>query len=240
MSEAFVAPEVVLAPDRGRVVILAPHADDDVIGCGGTAALHAAQGDFVAVVVAFDGVLGVSVPGLDAAGKVELRRGEARAAGVELDVRHYEFLDHPEGHEPGPAEFTAAVAGLAERLTTLAPDIVYAPWPGEQHVDHRTLSRAASRALEAIDFTGSAWGYEVWTPLVPTRVVDVTRVYERKVAALRAHASQLAHTDLLHLSLGLAAHRSLFLGGPGRYGEAFAPLAVGEPGDAADSGGAGA
>ncbi len=231
MSEpSAAAPEVVGAPDRGRVVVLAPHADDDVIGCGGTAALHVAQGDEVTVVVAFDGVLGVDDPALDEAARRALRVDEARAGGAELGVRRYEFLGHPEGHEPTEAELDAAAAQLAERLRELAPDVLYAPWPGEQHVDHRSLSRAASAALASLGFRGRAWAYEVWTPLVPTRVVDVTRVYDRKVAALRAHHSQLAHTDLLHMALGLAAHRSLFLGGSGRYGEAFAPLELAAPG----------
>ena len=71
---------------------------------------------------------------------------------------------------------------------------------------------------------GRAWGYEVWTPLVPTRVVDITPVWEKKQAAIVQHASQLGYGDLVHRTLGLNAQRSLYLARRARYGEAFAPL----------------
>ncbi len=51
-------PEAVEAPEPGPVVLFAPHPDDDLIGPGGTVALHRRQGDAVQVVVAYDGYLG--------------------------------------------------------------------------------------------------------------------------------------------------------------------------------------
>jgi LmbE family N-acetylglucosaminyl deacetylase len=203
------------APPRGRVLALAPHADDEVIGCGGTLAMHRAQGDRVTVLIAFDGALG---------GDPEVRRREALAAGARLGVRDYRFWNHPEGHEPDTASFSAAADELAWLLRDEPPDIVYAPWIGEHHVDHHVLSRVARAALELAHFDGLALGYEVWTPLVAERVVDVTGMWPRKLAALAEHRSQLAHNDLVHKALGLAAHRSLYLKRGARYGEAFAPL----------------
>ena len=51
--------EVLRTPPRERVLVLAPHADDEVLGCGGTIMLHAAQGDPVHVVIAFNGLRGL-------------------------------------------------------------------------------------------------------------------------------------------------------------------------------------
>src|SRR6185436_9648761 len=115
-----------------------------------------------------------------------------------LGFERYEFLGYPEGHLPAPSELATAARALAERVRALAPEIVYAPWIGEQHVDHHVLARAVRLALALAGFRGSAWGYEVWTPLVPTLIVDVTRVFEQKLAALGEHESQLAYRDLRH------------------------------------------
>jgi len=221
-------PDILSAPPRGRVLALAPHADDEVLGCGGTLALHAAQGDPVRVVVAFDGAAGRSPGASDAL----VRRGEARTGGRRLGLCDYVFLGHPEGHWPSAAELERGVARLVRELADFRPDVVYAPWMGEQHLDHQVLARAARSALCAARFRGQAWGYEVWTPLVPARVVDVTSTWEQKLAALCAHASQLALADLLHAASGLGAQRSVYLGRRARQGEAFAPLVADFPADA--------
>jgi LmbE family N-acetylglucosaminyl deacetylase len=217
-------PRCVAAPARGTVVLLAPHADDDVIGAGGTAALHARQGDRVHVIVVFDGLAG-DPHGRYAPGELlERRRREARAGGAHLGLTEYEFWDYPEGHVPGALEFAAGVRRLAARLRELAPATVYAPWVGEHHMDHHVLARVARLALQLADFRGEAWGYEVWTPLVPSLIVDITELHAAKVRALHEHESQMGYTDYVHKVLGMQAQRSLYLPAQSLYGEAFAPL----------------
>ena len=226
-SERAPLPQVLTRPARGRVLLLAPHADDDVLGAGGTCALHAAQGDPVHVIVAYDGVEGDPERRHDPAELRRVRQREARAGGAHLGLTHYEFLGYPEGHLPGPDELLAASRKLAERVRALAVDTVYAPWVGEQHLDHHVLARATRLALALAGFRGAAWGYEVWTPLVPTLVVDITAVFEQKRAALAEHGSQLAYRDIAHKGLALSAQRAMYLTPEARHGEGFAPL--GEP-----------
>ena len=204
---------------RGRVLCFAPHPDDEVLGAGGTLCLHAAAGDPVTVAVAFDGRLGLA-SGADPA----VRKREALAGGAHLGLREYEFLDYPEGHEPTAAELEQAVARLARVLRERSPEVVYAPWPGEEHRDHRVVARAAALALAWVGFSGTALAYEVWTPLVAERVVDVSPVFEKKLAALREHASQLAHTDLVRIAHERASERGQLLPRGARHGEAFARL----------------
>jgi LmbE family N-acetylglucosaminyl deacetylase len=217
-------PEALSAPEHGRVLLLAPHADDDVIGAGGTAALHAAQGDAVRVLVVFDGVAGDPERRHDPAELRRTRQAEARAGGAHLGLRDYDFWGYPEGHQPGCEELRAGARRMADYVRGWAPEIVYAPWIGEYHLDHHVLARVARLALALARFSGRAWGYEVWTPLVPTRIVDVSAYYERKVAAIREHRSQLEYTDHVHRALGMQAQRSLYLSAAARWGEAFAPL----------------
>jgi LmbE family N-acetylglucosaminyl deacetylase len=226
-SERAPLPRALARPARGRVLLLAPHADDDVIGAGGTCALHVEQGDPVHVIVAYDGLEGDPERRFAREELVGRRQREARAGGAHLGLRSYEFLGYPEGHLPAPLELLGAAKGLAARVRELAVDTVYCPWVGEHHVDHHVLARAARLALALAGFRGAAWGYEIWTPLVPTVVVDVTRVHARKVAALKEHASQFAYHDMLHKGLALGAQRAMYLTNEASHGEAFAPL--GEP-----------
>jgi len=229
-SERAPLPEALARPPHGRVLLLAPHADDDVIGAGGTAALHVAQGDSVHVLVAFDGLEGDPDGRFSPAELRERRRAEARAGGAHLGLVDYEFWDYPEGHLPSPEQLLAGAERLATRIAELAVDTIYAPWVGEHHVDHHVIARTTRLAAALVGFRGELWGYEVWTPLIPTRIVDISSVHERKFAALREHKSQLAYRDILHMALGFSSQRAMYLTTKlpdARHGEAFAPL--GEP-----------
>jgi LmbE family N-acetylglucosaminyl deacetylase len=226
-TERAPLPRTTTRPERGRVLLCAPHADDDVLGAGGTCALHAAQGDFVHVIVAYDGLEGDPEGRFDRRELAITRQREARAGGAHLGLTSYEFLGHPEGHLPSPVELLAGARALAERVRALAIDTVYAPWVGEHHLDHHVLARAARLALAIAGFRGVAWGYEVWTPLIPTWIVDVSAVHAQKLAALAEHRSQLAYHDIAAKGLALSAQRAMYLAPEAKHGEAFAPL--GEP-----------
>jgi LmbE family N-acetylglucosaminyl deacetylase len=233
MDERAPLPRTVERPTRGRVLVLAPHADDDVLGCGGTACLHAEQEDPVHVLIVYDGLFGDPDGRFEPEEYRQRRRAEARAGGAHLGLERYEFWDYPEGHLPSDVDLAAAAQRIAGRIGELAPDVIYAPWVGEHHVDHHALGRAARLALSIAGFRGEAWGYEVWTPLVPTLIVDITPVFERKRSALLEHESQLAYRDILHKGLALNAQRAMYLSSHARHGEAFAPLGAPSPADSA-------
>ena len=233
MNERTALPEALSQPPRGRVLLLAPHADDDVIGAGGTCCKHVLQGDPVRVLVAYDGLAGDPDGRYERDEYIQMRRDEARRGGAHLGFEDYVFLDNPEGHEPSPPELVHGAQQLAQLVRDYAPDFVYAPWIGDCHVDHWVLARVVRLALALADFPGEAWGYEVWTPLVPTRIVDISEVFERKKEALAEHTSQLEYRDLNHKALAISAHRAMYLSDTARHGEAFRPLGDPDPEDRA-------
>ena len=228
---ALQPPRCLSTPAPGPVLVFAPHPDDEVIGVGGTLALHARQGDRVHVLVAFDGA--AALPDRTREEARELRRLEALAAGRALSTNTcaltHQFLEFPEGHEPSAADLRRGAALLARILLERRPTSVYAPWPGDAHTDHRTLARALALALEQIPAhqrPEHLWGYEVWSTLEPSCLMDVTPVMAMKRAALACHVSQGA-SELTLRALGLAAWRSAHLDGDQRYAEALCrfPLA---------------
>ncbi|MFG0316260.1 MAG: glycosyltransferase, partial [Planctomycetota bacterium JB042] len=173
----------------GRVVVLAPHPDDEVIGAGGALALHAARGDEVTVVHVTDGGATAARDG---------RRREAEAAGAELGVRRFRGLDFPDGGlRPGGA-FESGLMGV---LHTLRPDVLYVPSPFEHHPDHRATLALAAGALARGGLAPEVVLYEVNEPQQAGYLLDVTSVLEKKRAALERFESQRGTLDVVEKTL---------------------------------------
>jgi len=173
------------------VLVLAPHPDDEVFGCGGMLAYHADLGATVRVVVLSDG--GAGDPGKREGRIEEMRMEESRAAGRALGIEDYRFLRLPDGK-------LGAVEDLGERLRAeleeFAPELVYAPSPQELHPDHRATSRAAFAAL-ARGPRRRVLLYGVNAHATHGILFDTTPVWPRKEAAIRCFTSQLAYQDLV-------------------------------------------
>lgn len=210
---------LVADPPAGRVLVLAPHPDDETIGCGGTVAGLAEAGSEVRVVVVTAGEASVADYSAGAAATASSRREEAAAACRALGLPPPVVLDFPDG---AVAEHQSRLsARLEEETARFRPDLVFAPWPLDGHPDHRTVTAALSDVH--LPAATRVWGYEVWTPLPANRVVDVTRRWRAKSAALACHASA-HHSFDPSAHLALSRWRSLFgLEGQG-YAEAFVVL----------------
>lgn len=228
-------PEVVTDFAARHVLVLAPHMDDETIGCGGTILRHVAAGAKVTVLYLTDGRRGN--PRLYANGHssahiaaaeaelVATRRREAQAAAEILGISEIKYLDGPDGHlEIVPS----LVAPLRSLLEAQQPEIVYVPSVLDMHQDHWVTcgilyaalaeQRPAARPLIR--------GYEVWMPTLVNRLADITAVQQTKLAALRKFTSQLADVDYVRAVEGLNAYRSIHRGGGLGYAEGFHELSA--------------
>lgn len=208
-------------PSDERIVVLAPHMDDEVIGCGGTLARHIACGSHVTVVFLTDG-RGGGATGNAAAGETSIaatRKREAKLALAELGITQIVFLDAEDGRLGATAYLVDA---LRAALVAARPDIVYLPFFLEEHPDHRATSTLLSEAVSGAGMSFQCHGYEVWTPLFPNCLVRIDETVEAKRRAIGHYQSQLAEADYLHTALGLNAYRSSALvDGECRFAEAF-------------------
>jgi len=177
----------------GRILVVAPHPDDEAIGCSGTVLAHVAARDRVWVAIATDGRRARS--GRDPQIVAAARHAEAQAAAQLMQVERLEWL--------GFAEGDWSVSELASRLRSLlegfAPDVVYAPSLIDFHPEHLKVAHALALALDAAaarrpaDLTIRI--YPVSVPLTPRLVnliTDVSSVMPRCRAVLAAYASQAA------------------------------------------------
>jgi LmbE family N-acetylglucosaminyl deacetylase len=213
-------PRVVEPPVARQVVVLAPHPDDEAIGCGGVIRLYALAGTPVAIVYLTDGSRG-DRESADA-GSAELaarRKEEARQAAAVLGCSELSFLDLPDGQLEASQQNVDRLAAVLDRLQ---PDLVLLPFLIDQHLDHfqtNALFVAAASRLDAGRV--ECWGYEVWTPVYANRLVDITAVAEAKWQALRLYESQGDHLDYVASTMGLNAFRQRAAYRPSGYAEAF-------------------
>lgn len=202
-------------------LVIAPHPDDETIGCGGSILRHIRDGDDVSIIWLTRGELGVK--DLPAAQAQALREQEARAAARLLGAVHLAFWSYPDW---GVADHTGAIAAnLAEWLAMHQPRCVYLPHPRDAHPDHAPVHAILDQALRAsrID-RPELRAYEVWTPLpAADYVVDIGNVMLGKMRALRAHRSQLRDFDYVRAVRGLNQYRGAMCGRC-RYAEVFQDL----------------
>jgi LmbE family N-acetylglucosaminyl deacetylase len=218
-AKVFNRSALVWEPGAESVLVLAPHMDDEVIGCGGTLAQHIARGASVTVAYLTDGAGGgVAEPGTTLHAT---RKREAQLALSALGIVHCHFLDAPDGH--------LMSTPLADKLRAILLDgrydLVYLPFFLEEHPDHRAASALLLDAAQGTGLAPQCLGYEIWTPLFPNCLVNIDATVEAKLGALKHYRSQLAESDYAHTQLGLNAYRSAaFLGGTCRHAEAFCSL----------------
>ena len=186
--------EVVAALPRARVLVLAPHPDDEAIGMGGTLAMHLAGGSEVTVLYLTDG------GGPVEEGREELvrvRRAEAEALGRDAGVRQV-FWDRPDTRL---ADDAATVQLLVALLRELRPELVYAPSLFDHHYDHFTTNQILADALAALpELEATVAGYEVWDNVpFPNWLVDVSAFVGRKEQLLAHYATPHRYTDFTRL-----------------------------------------
>ncbi len=204
-------------PLAKRVLVLAPHPDDECLGCGGTLLLYGEQGVEVRVVVL---TLGEALRPGDA-DLPNQRKQEAYEAAAILGIQHPELLGFPDGAlTQSKPEVRAAIGRI---LTEYKPDLLFAPSPIDAHPDHVAVSDVAIELLREYPWLRLAF-YEVYTPIRFNALVDISRVLPLKEEALnRYHHSLLKAPDLYTEAIkGLHVYRNFLVGNmEGRYFEAF-------------------
>jgi len=200
----FAVAKIAAVAGRGGVVVIAPHPDDESLGCGGLISQACAEGRRVKVIVVSDGT--GSHPRSRAYPRTRLRalrESEARRAASALGLapRCVDFLRLRDRFVPGGGP-TARVA--VERIVAAAREIdataLFVSWRHDPHCDHRAayfLARAAQRELGSALFEYSIWGaaLQASTPVTPATAgfrLKIGRMRALKRRAIAMHKSQVS------------------------------------------------
>ncbi|HUO86992.1 MAG TPA: PIG-L family deacetylase [Thermoanaerobaculia bacterium] len=217
-----------IPPDRSEVVavesalVVAPHPDDEVLGCGGLLVELVARGAAVRVVFLTDG--GGGEEGEERAAYVERRRQEAAAVADLLGLAGVEHVGLPDGALDRHLE--AATAALRRALLGQRPDLLLVPSPLEASRDHRAAFAAVHHLLAPLrpgpsgvaePLTDAVAGleilvYEINRPGYPDLLVDVSAALPRLAEAMELYASQRERRGYWRAAEGLKRYRTLTLG----------------------------
>jgi LmbE family N-acetylglucosaminyl deacetylase len=207
-----VDPVVMEMPRGRRVLVIAPHEDDEMIGPGGTVTRLVRAGAAVTVLYLTD----------DSGPRAEARRRETLAVANHVGYAT-EFLGYPSGTLPVDAD---SAARLAERIDAHAPDTLLLPFLSDDHPEHRAASRLLYEAArrDLLRARPEVWAYQVYSALLANVAVDITEVAEAKAEAIRMwRDSAMRSRDWAHFALGLNAYNCRLLRGRADpcYVEAF-------------------
>ena len=204
-----------------NVLVIAPHPDDEAIGCGGAVCKHADAGERVVAVFLTSGELGLKHLPRDEAWRV--REGEARRAAEILGIAELHFFRGPDWTSGGDVKRMAMQLDII--LKQELPDLMYVPHPAEWHPDHKAALPVVRSAVHRSGIKHPMLrGYEIWSPM-PTHdhIEDISTVMQRKLEAVRAHRSQMAEFNYERAVRGLNEYRGA-LGARCQYAEVFQAL----------------
>jgi len=236
-------------------LVLAPHFDDEVLGCGGLLAQLTAAGAAVRVLFLTDGGGGREAVA-DRESYRRRRRQEALAAATVLGIAGCDYLDLPDGALD--QHLGEAASGIRRALLSQRPELLLCPSPLEVTADHRAAFAALHRLLgslrpgpgaapageagrgeagrgEAGSGSAGDWAalaglrillYEVNQPAYPDLLVDVSGAEPMLREAMACYASQEERHPYLEAALGLRRFRTLSLAPDATLAEGYRQLTV--------------
>jgi len=224
-----------------RILVVTAHPDDVDFAAAGSVATWTAQGIEVAYCIATDGDAGGSDRSIPRTDMAAIRREEQLEAARVVGVTDVTFLGFPDGRVAADLELRAAIARV---IRIVRPDRVVCQSPERNweriyasHPDHLATAEATACAVYPDARNPFAFPEllaegleehtvpEMWIMATEraNRVVDATDSYERKLAALRSHRSQVGEGEHLdELLRSWMSGTALAAGLPeGRLAEAF-------------------
>jgi LmbE family N-acetylglucosaminyl deacetylase len=210
-------PSFVQCLEGPQVLVLSPHPDDDVLGCGGSLIKHKKSGHTITSVYLTDGSLG-DPSFADKAALVLEREQESERAAQIVGISRCEFLREKDQNLKSTDRIIRRVSDLLENIK---PDLVYLPFFLDNHPDHIATNAIFYQVVRNSKARFKCCFYETWTPLIPNILVDISEEMDFKIRAIEEFKTQLKHFNYVRVCKGLNVYRSMLFSGQSSYAEAF-------------------
>ncbi len=199
-----------------KVLVLSPHPDDDVMGCGGLLKMLSDSGAKIKTIYFSDGSRGNR--GLKFSQSLIIEREEeARSAGKVLGVGEEKFLRLP--HTKLVANLELA-AQIRREIEFDRPDLLLSPSLEDLHPDHHAVSEALAISIKNYENSLNIWLYEIWGTGRFNRLVVIDDQIEAKIEALKCHKTQIKIKSYDQAVVALNNYRALSVD-IGKYAEAY-------------------
>ncbi|MFH1649655.1 MAG: PIG-L deacetylase family protein [Candidatus Woesearchaeota archaeon] len=211
-----------------RIIIICAHADDQILGAGGTMAKYASEGYEVRTLIMSKGE--GSHPHLKPKVVTRMRFDETRKAHEIIGCPHFDFYDLKEGAFEKDAVEQGTHDRLAKLFDLVKPEKVFTHSHDDVQIpgnDHRAINHIVLKAWEMSESKPALYTFDVWNPwsfksrIRPRIVVDVSTFFGKKMEALKAFKSQKIQMQIP--LTGLVYARAIFHGFMNnmRYAEVF-------------------
>ncbi|MHB8770846.1 MAG: PIG-L deacetylase family protein [Syntrophales bacterium] len=216
---------------KKKILVVAAHPDDEVLGCGATIAKHSASGDEVHILILAEGITSRDAA-RDAqrrSGELSLLRKSAHRAKEILGASSVDMEDFPDNRLDS-IDRLDMVKKIEGSLRTVEPEIVYSHHAGDLNIDHRVVHDAVAVAcrplpgssIETVLFfevpSSTEWQLNGSSHcFCPNWFVDISQTIERKLKAMRCYRSELhpwPHPRSLRAIRHLAHWRGASIGVP--------------------------
>lgn len=208
------------------ILVIVPHPDDEVLGCGGTIVKHTENGDNVYLCIATKAYTPDWPEEF-----IRNREKEIKKSNEILGIKKTYFLNYPTVKLDTilQKELNDSITKIVNRIK---PNIAYIPFKGDLNKDHRLLFEASLVALRPLNhkvkkilsyeiLSETEWGQEIEV-FKPNVYVDITKTFNKKIEAMKAYKSELKdspHPRSLEAIEALAKKRGSEVGV--KYAESF-------------------
>jgi len=198
---------------KSRIMVLAPHPDDETFGCAGTILEHSKLESDIKTIFASDGSNcyrnhpNNTLNNTNASEIIFTRKKEAQNAAALLKTKEPVYLEFEDGKlAENLGELTKQIS---IQLNSFEPEILFLTSDIDTHSDHRTCNTAAWSALNFNASVTQIWYYEIHQPLNINTYVDITESEEKKRIICDIYQSQQALFNYTQAIIGLNRYRAL-------------------------------
>ncbi len=178
-----------------KILVISPHPDDEVLGCGGTMARHSINKDEVYLCIVTKGY----EPDWSKSFMEEMKKQIKQSSKI-LGIKETHFLGYPtvKLDTIPQKDLNKSISKIIKKIK---PDVLYIPHKGDLNKDHRIIfesSLVASRPLKHIVrrilsyevLSETEWGQPI-EPFIPNVYVDISKTFDKKIEAVNAYKSEL-------------------------------------------------
>ncbi|MHB8482349.1 MAG: PIG-L deacetylase family protein [Nitrospiria bacterium] len=185
--------KIIKPGEEKSVLVLCPHIDDDVIGLGGTLYQYRQLGTPVTVIYFTT--------------ENQTRKKEGQAIAADLNYKKVSFYDFPVEQISKYPEIQDIIGSILKECFF---DVIYTPFHLDRHKDHIALTLHLAGALKTLpQLKTEIRSYEVWSPLFPNQIVDISDVMELKKKGISICQSQMESVDYVDMALSLNRYRGI-------------------------------
>lgn len=198
--------------NSNKIIVIAPHPDDDILGAGGTLLKAKSLGAEVHIIYVTNGE--------------PLQSENIKKETLEV-CKKAKFIPHFLNFEPKKINVydDEAIKNITAIINEINPGAIFISFFLDNHVDHRSVNHLMYNCFNSNVFNNNIeiWSYQIYSSILPNVIIDVTDMINKKSKLIDIWKSVSRFNDLAHYILGINASNSIYLKNSNKklYGEAF-------------------